>query len=38
MSYNYPFKTIDENTKLTVWAKGHIVPDKNDDNYPWSCP
>jgi 5-methylcytosine-specific restriction endonuclease McrA len=26
MSYSYPFREVDENTKLAVWSKGRIVP------------
>ena len=33
MAYNYPFKTTDEETKLTVWAKGRIVPDKDGKHW-----
>lgn len=33
MDYNYPFKTTDEQTKLTVWAKGRIIPDKDGNRW-----
>lgn len=33
MAYSYPFKTTDEKTKQTVWAKGRTVPDK--DGHHW---
>lgn len=33
MAYNYPFKLTDEKTKLAVWAKGRIVPDKGNDHW-----
>ena len=33
MAYNYPFETTDEQTKLTVWAKGTIVPDKDGKHW-----
>ena len=33
MAYSYPFKTADEETKLTVWAKGRIVPDKDGKHW-----
>ena len=26
MSYTYPFETVDEETKLAVWAKGTPIP------------
>lgn len=33
MTYIYPFTTADEQTKLTVWAKGRIVPDKDGKHW-----
>ena len=33
MSYNYPFKTAEEKTKLSVWAKGEIIPDKDENHW-----
>jgi len=33
MAYNYPFKTTDEQTKLTVWAEGKIIPDKDGNHW-----
>ncbi len=34
MAYIYPFSTANENTKLAVWKKGNIIPDK--DGKHWS--
>lgn len=33
MAYNYPFKAIDEKTKLAVWVKGTPVPDKDGKHW-----
>lgn len=33
MAYSYPFKATDEKTKLAVWAKGKIVPDKDGNHW-----
>ena len=33
MTYNYPFKITDEQTKLAVWNKGSIVPDKDGNHW-----
>jgi len=33
MAYSYPFKTTEEQTKLSVWKKGREVPDK--DGHHW---
>ena len=33
MAYSYPFKTTDEQTKLTVWAKGRAIPDKDGNHW-----
>jgi len=33
MSYNYPFVLTDEQTKLAVWEKGSIVPDKDGKHW-----
>ena len=33
MAYSYPFKTTDDQTKLAVWAKGEIVPDKDGKHW-----
>lgn len=33
MTYNYPFKTTDEQTKRIVFDKGRIVPDKNGQHW-----
>ena len=33
MAYIYPFRTAEEETKLRVWAKGKIVPDKDGNHW-----
>lgn len=33
MAYSYPFKTTDEQTILTVWANGRIIPDKSGERW-----
>ncbi|GAH12870.1 unnamed protein product [marine sediment metagenome] len=33
MAYDYPFEITDEQTKLAVWAKGTIVPDKDEEHW-----
>ncbi len=33
MGYSYPFTSTDEQTKLTVWAKGRPVPDKDGNHW-----
>ena len=33
MAYTYPFKETDEKTKIAVWEKGKIVPDKDGKHW-----
>ncbi len=33
MAYNYPFGSVDEALKRSVWNKGREVPDQNGQHY-----
>lgn len=35
MVYKYPFKSIDEETKKTIWSKGRPITDKDSKGNYW---